>query len=148
MATPTTVGVLSSYRVKAILVVALLGLLAGCKEELGPLNEPSGFSGVIRFRNWPPASSIYEMRLVALEFAPTDSLSIISSLLAGKAAVYPPAQETIYQRWSTASLMRSPTGQERTFRYSNTSMWRSGINMDPTSFTIGDPLGYTLPVPH
>jgi hypothetical protein len=33
------------------------------------------------------------MRVVALEFVPTDSVSIIPSLLAGKAAAYPPVNQ-------------------------------------------------------
>lgn len=67
----------------------LLVMLSACNDELGPLHEPSGFSGVIRFKNWPPADSIREMRLVAFATPPTDSSGIIPLLLAGKAAVYP-----------------------------------------------------------
>ncbi len=69
----------------------------GCHEELGPLNEPSGFSGVIRFKNWPPATDIKEMRLVALEEIPRDSSGVIPLLLAGKAAVYPPLPGDYFQ---------------------------------------------------
>jgi hypothetical protein len=68
----------------------LLFAFSGCNEELGPLHEPSGFSGVIRFTNWPPADSIREMRLVAFEVPPTDSAGIIPLLIAGTAAAYPP----------------------------------------------------------
>jgi hypothetical protein len=80
-----------------ILFSLVATLLAGCNEELGPLNEPSGFSGVIRFKNWPPATDIKEMRLVALEEIPKDSTSVIPLLLAGKAAVYPPLPGDYFQ---------------------------------------------------
>jgi len=75
----------------------LVAMFVGCNEELGPLNEPSGFSGVIRFKNWPPATDIHEMRLVAFEEVPTDSASIIPLLIAGKAAVYPPLGQDYFQ---------------------------------------------------
>lgn len=99
-----TIGFMRSRTVtilKRILVgVALLvtGLLAAdCNEELGPLNEPSGFAGVIRFKNWPPATDIKEMRLVALTEIPQDSASVIPMLLAGKAAVFPPLPGDYFQ---------------------------------------------------
>ncbi len=84
---------------KSVVVAFLLfvGLSAGCNEELGPLNEPSGFSGVIRFSNWPPATDIKEMRLVAFSEIPTDSASVIPMLIAGKAAVYPPVPGDYFQ---------------------------------------------------
>jgi hypothetical protein len=69
----------------------------GCNEELGPSNEPSGFSGLISFRNWPPATDIKEMRLVAFEQIPSDSGTVIPLLLAGKAAVYPPLPGDYFQ---------------------------------------------------
>jgi hypothetical protein len=67
----------------------LLLLLSGCNEELGPLNGPSGLSGVVRFKNWPPADSLLDMRLIVFETIPRDSARIILTLLAGGAAVYP-----------------------------------------------------------
>ncbi len=77
---------------KPLLAITWLVFLsmAGCDEELGPLHAPSGFSGTIRFKHWPPADSIREMRLVAFSVPPTDSAGIIPLLLAGKAAAYPP----------------------------------------------------------
>ncbi len=75
----------------AVRLAALALLLPGCNEELGPLNADSGFSGVLRFRNWPPADSNFEMRLIVFEDVPTDSAGIIPTLLAGKAAIWPAA---------------------------------------------------------
>jgi hypothetical protein len=73
----------------ATIRVTLLLLLSGCNEELGPLNEPSGLSGVVRFKNWPPADSVRDMRLIVFERVPRDSAGILLTLLAGGAAVYP-----------------------------------------------------------
>ena len=68
---------------------AFLLFSGGCDSELGPLQSPSGFSGVIRFRNWPPADSVHDMRLVVFESYPADSSGILPTLLAGHGAVYP-----------------------------------------------------------
>ncbi len=78
----------------AVLVLAILLLLAlSCNEELGPSNEPSGFSGVLYFANWPSPDSVREMRLIVFDTVPTDSAQILTSLLAGQAAIWPPAGE-------------------------------------------------------
>lgn len=79
---------MTSRHLLPLLLPGLISLVA-CNEELGPLHDPSGFSGVIRFKNWPPADSIREMRLVAFTVLPTDSSGVIPLLLAGKVAVYP-----------------------------------------------------------
>ena len=71
------------------LVAALFFFPAWCDTGLMPLNEPAGISGVIRFKNWPPADSVRELRLVAFETYPNDSLGILAALLGGRAAVYP-----------------------------------------------------------
>lgn len=64
-------------------------LAAGCDTGLTPLNEPSGFSGTIRYRNWPPLDSLRSIRLVAFETYPSDSAGILTALLSGRATVYP-----------------------------------------------------------
>ena len=61
----------------------------GCDTGLAPLNEPSGFSGVIRYRNWPSADSLRSIRLVAFEAYPSDSAGIFTALFTGRATVYP-----------------------------------------------------------
>lgn len=71
------------------MTAALFFLIAGCESEIGPLHGASGFSGLIRFRNWPPADSVHDMRLVAFESYPADSAGILTTLLAGHGAVYP-----------------------------------------------------------
>ena len=74
-----------------LVFLAPLVLAMGCNEELGPLNAESGFSGVLRFKNWPPADSNFEMRLIVFDDVPTDSNAVIPTLLAGKAAIWPAA---------------------------------------------------------
>jgi hypothetical protein len=76
-------------RTRGSIVSLLLVLSSACDTGLSPLNEPSGFRGIIRFKNWPPADSVREIRLVAFETYPTDSAGIIGTLLSGHAAVYP-----------------------------------------------------------
>ncbi len=76
-------------RFSGILCGSLLLLSAGCDSELGPLAGASGFSGVIRFKNWPSADSVHDMRIVVFETFPSDSAGILATLLAGHGAVYP-----------------------------------------------------------
>lgn len=73
-------------------VILVLLFTPACNTGLTPVNEPSGFKGVIRFVNWPPADSVREIRLVAFEQYPTDSANILATLIAGRAAVYPPLE--------------------------------------------------------
>ncbi len=78
-----------------VVALHLLFLSSGCDTGLSPLNEPSGFRGVIRFKNWPPADSVRELRIVAFESFPSDSAGIIATLLSGRAAVYPPLDKRL-----------------------------------------------------
>lgn len=80
---------MNRLRRAAFVLASVAFLFSGCDTGLGPLTESSGFSGLIRFRNWPPADSVRDLRLVAMETYPTDSASILLALLAGRAAVYP-----------------------------------------------------------
>ncbi len=75
----------------AVRLAVLALFIPGGNEELGPLNEDSGFSGILRFRNWPPADSNFEMRLIVIEDIPTDSNAIVTTLISGKAAIWPAA---------------------------------------------------------
>ena len=77
-------------RIAAGVLLVLTLIWFGCDKGLEPLNEPSGFSGVIRFKNWLPPDSVLELRLVAFERYPSDTSNIIRALLSGEAVVYPP----------------------------------------------------------
>ncbi|MDH3251837.1 MAG: hypothetical protein OEM41_03540 [Ignavibacteria bacterium] len=74
-------------------------LLPACDEGLGPLNEPSGFSGVIHFTNWPSPDSVQELRLVAFTEFPSDSSGILLALLEGRAVVYPPVGASGFRKF-------------------------------------------------
>jgi hypothetical protein len=82
-----------SRRFARALVVVFI--FSACDTGLAPLNEPSGFRGVVRFQNWPPADSVREIRIVAFEQYPTDSAGILASLIAGTAAVYPELEQRL-----------------------------------------------------
>jgi hypothetical protein len=78
-------------------LVILMVVLPGCDGGLGPIVEPTGFSGVITYKNWPPSDSLLELRLVVFEEIPTDSAGLIVAVLSAaqnledvKAAIYPP----------------------------------------------------------
>jgi hypothetical protein len=73
----------------AIHLVAFLHLSIGCNTGLAPLNEPSGFRGVIHFKNWPRADSVQNLQVVAFEAYPRDSSSILATLIAGRGAAFP-----------------------------------------------------------
>ncbi len=86
--------------------LVVLLVLASCNTGLSPVNEPSGFRGVVRFKNWPPPDSVRDLRIVAFESYPTDSSNIISSLLQGTAAFYPDLGvrfETVFPRNADSS---------------------------------------------
>jgi hypothetical protein len=84
----------------AVLLPFSLALTAGCDKGLAPLNEPSGFSGVISFKNWPAnQSTVLELRLVAFTNFPSDSVAIFPALLAGQAVVYPPVGATGFTKF-------------------------------------------------
>jgi hypothetical protein len=80
---------MNRIRIGLSFLAALFFFYSGCDTGLEPPTGESGFSGVIRFTNWPPADSVRELRVVAFEEYPTDSSGIISALLSGRAAVYP-----------------------------------------------------------
>jgi hypothetical protein len=73
----------------AIHVSAFLLLSIGCNTGLEPLNSPSGFRGVIRFKNWPRPDSVQNLQVVAFEAFPRDSSSILATLFAGRGAAFP-----------------------------------------------------------
>jgi len=86
-------------RAAALLLAFLMFWGAGCDKGLEPSNEPSGFSGIIRFKNWPPPDSVLELRLVAFEKYPSDTSNIIRALLSGEAVVYPPVGATGFAKF-------------------------------------------------
>ncbi len=87
-------------RYLAIFLATSLVVTVGCDKGLAPLNEPSGFSGIITFKNWPSDPyTVAELRLVAFVSYPSDSVAIFPALLAGQAVVYPPVGATGFAKY-------------------------------------------------
>ncbi len=130
-----------------IALAVILLCLSGCDKGLTPLNEPSGISGTIHFKNWPPISQVYELRLVAFPTYPSDSSSLIAMLLAGGVAVYPPFGVTSFPRNNQDTLQFAITTdgtllQVRNYAYVALA-WRYG----PGVFTDWRPAGVYSLVP-
>jgi hypothetical protein len=70
---------------------ALLFLSCGKAFDSGlaPLNDPSGFSGRVTFKNWSAATNVIEMRLLVFKEFPADSSQILNTLLNRQAFFYP-----------------------------------------------------------
>ncbi len=91
-------SVLISFAAAAVLVT-------GCDKGLAPVHEPSGFKGVIYYSNWPPASQVLELRLLAFRDVPRDSSKLLDLLLAaastnpGSVVLYPPVGVTGFSKF-------------------------------------------------
>lgn len=84
------------YLIRPALVLFLLSTLSGCDKGLNP--DPSGFSGVIYFTNWPPPDSVWELRLVAFKNPPTDSSILILEWAKGNVLVHPPIGSPAFKK--------------------------------------------------
>jgi hypothetical protein len=72
-----------------------LFLFHGCDKGLVPTEPPPGpgaLSGLITYASWPPPDSLFDLRIVAFRDFPPEG--IVSSVLGGEAAVYPPIGDT------------------------------------------------------
>ena len=116
---------------RTVLGMIFILLCSGCDTGMSPLNEPAGFRGVIRFKNWPPPDSVLELRLVAFKAFPTDSSSILSALLLGYAVVYPPVGTQGFPFFQD-SIAYSFTTKGTTLQVDNYAYvalaWRYGTN--------------------
>ncbi len=79
---------------KLIFFFVLVVFLAGCDKGLQATSGTSAlpqngvFAGLITFRNWQVADSLYDIRLVAFRvFPPGD---IVNEVLLGRAVIHPP----------------------------------------------------------
>ena len=74
-----------------IIVFIFLLLFYACEHGLKPTDEnqsqKSGISGTISYINWPPADSLFNLRLVVFEKYPPEN--ILDELDAGRAHVHP-----------------------------------------------------------
>lgn len=92
-------------------------LYSGCDKGLAPLNipaidpnAPTGFGGVVFFRNWPPIDSvdilIQELRLVAFKNPPTNADTLLLEYLRGNVIIYPPVGTTAYSKRDSSGHLR------------------------------------------
>ncbi|MDZ4746064.1 MAG: hypothetical protein SGJ05_08690 [bacterium] len=97
---------------------ACVVLCVGCG-GLDPTLVPTftGVSGTITYVGgsaaWPPADSVYEVRVVAFDEAPTDASQILGALLSGKALV----SDTMPRRVDASTYTIAVTSVPRTFGY-------------------------------
>ena len=85
-------------RVFQVFPVVVLGafLFSSCNEGIQAPPEgsaaatpgASGFAGTITYRNWPPADSLIDLRIVAFKNFPPGN--IVTEVLSGTAIIYPP----------------------------------------------------------
>jgi len=118
-------------RTAATMLSVFTLLWSGCDKGLEPLNEPSGFSGVIRFKNWPPPDSALELRIAAFETYPSDTSSIVRALFAGNAVVYPPVGKTGFPKFvdSIAYVFSNEGAIIKVTEYKYVALaWRYGTN--------------------
>ena len=82
-------------KMRNIWTLLLLGAVVSCDGGLAPPERAEGppyLTGLITYRNWPPADSILDLRLVLFKnFPPGD---IVSEVLSGRAVVHPPIGDT------------------------------------------------------
>lgn len=100
------------------LLIVLLLAYSGCDKGLVPPppvppidpNAPTGFGGIIRFRNWPPLDSVdlvvQELRIAAFKDAPVDTSGLFFELVRGNIIIYPPIGSTAYAKRDSAGRLR------------------------------------------
>lgn len=100
-------------RVRQHPFVILALLMTGawsCNKGIEPSPAPSSpsptgwMAGTIRYQHWPPADSIYDLRLVAFRNMPSGNINIFNEFLAGNAFAYPPIGQSALQPFFVDSL--------------------------------------------
>ena len=71
-------------------------------ENIGPEIQLTGISGTITFQNWPPADSLYNLRIVAFTVFPPQS--IVNELIEGTAYAYPAIFDTAHVPYNVDSF--------------------------------------------
>lgn len=100
-----------------ILVVSLLSCDKGLEptSETSPLPQNGVFAGLITFRNWRVADSLYDIRLVAFRvFPPGD---IVNEVLLGRAIIHPPIAGGQLTTRNTDSLRYTVEAPAMTYPY-------------------------------
>jgi hypothetical protein len=89
-----------------------------CDKGLSPFDTDSGFAGIsgtIYFKNWPPADSLFDIRIVAFrEFPPLD---IASEVISGRAIIFPDLSDTSRIPFYIDSLQYTMALEKGIFEY-------------------------------
>jgi hypothetical protein len=142
-----------------LLFAALCGALVlfvfpGCDKGLEPIDNPSGFSGTIRFRNWPTPDNVYELRLIAFKEFPRDSSGILQLLLQNKLDVYPPLGSPAFKKFDSSgtrhvdSIQYSFTTQGTTLKVANYEYIVVGWRYSATNLFAWRPAGLVAIAPN
>lgn len=130
---------MNRIRVATTLCAVLLICYSGCDKGLAPPppippldpNAPTGFGGIIRFRNWPPPDSvdlvIQELRIAAFKSPPVDTTGLLVEFLLGNVVIYPPVGTTAYSKRDSAGNLRD------TIHYS--IFFTPGVDSLPASYS-------------
>jgi hypothetical protein len=104
--------------VRQLCILGLLGAVVSCDGGLAPPERAGGppyITGLITYRNWPPADSIVDLRLVLFKnFPPGD---IVQEVLSGRAVVYPAIGDTSLVPLFVDSLRYSFTAAAGVYAY-------------------------------
>lgn len=137
-------SVLFTVRLLAVLVL----LYSGCDKGLEPIDNPSGFTGTIRFRNWPTPDNVWELRLIAFKkFPSSDSAGILQQLVSGNIDVYPPIGSPAFKKFDSTqtrhldSLQYSFLTQGTTLKVTNYEYIVVGWRYSGTDFFAWRPAG-------
>ncbi len=132
----------------AVLVLTtFLSFYSGCDKGLEPIDNPSGFSGSLRFRNWPTPDNVYELRLIAFKQFPRDSAGILFQLVSGNIDVYPPIGSPAFRKFDSTgtvhvdSLSYTFTTQGTTLKLANYEYIVLGWRYSGTDFFAWRPAG-------
>jgi hypothetical protein len=104
----------TSMKINFILCIIISIFSNKCDHGLAP-PEPerkiTGIRGTIYYQNWPPAISIYDLRLVIFKHFPPDDIR--SEVISGEAVVYPAIGDDPlpYPTDSTSYLMELDPGR-------------------------------------
>lgn len=137
-----------------LLFLVIPVLLYRCNHGLSPSDSHndnpqnlSGISGTIIYKNWPPADSLVDLRLIAFRKFPPQN--IFGEIISGEAIVYPPIDTSAHLRFNVLFeeyIMELPVD---TFEYIVVAHqygdnlfadWQAVGQYDPDSDSLPDPV--------
>jgi hypothetical protein len=125
---------MTNKRAAAALLTALLLFGSGCDQGLAPINESAGFTGILKFTNWPSRDSVLNLRIIALNSYPapppgTDPfIYLLNEWASGRGSFFPP---TLTGKGYLDSLDATRYGVDTTLQYICTE---EGSNLRPGQY--------------